>query len=482
MPKPNDDLFEDSRMSFGEHLEELRSALVKAVVCLSIGVLGGLWFAPTVVHFLQRPVENAIREYRLNKARKEIREEFGFVSASQEFQLTNYQMIPKQMRVNPVDILQLLQSYRPDMFPGAFDDLDFTGLHVPLDSVPQIAGRLTGRTSEDLSELQTSGAQVLSESLSEETRSQLQAIAQKKNAELPDQIVVQEALNQLLNQQKWYSAATLEPIYASGEVDWLTGFWNAFWAIDPSDGNKAFGQLRKSYEEQQDPRLLKQLNRALIEHFVLPDAAVNQYQTLEVWQEVEATTQSLGTAEPFMIFLKAAVLVGAIIAGPFIFYFIWNFVAAGLYPAEQQYVYFYMPFSILLFAGGVTIAFVFAFEPVLKFLFSFNQMMGIDPQPQIGQWLSFVLTMPLGFGIAFQLPLAMLLLNRIGMLSLEVYISQWKIAVMVIAFLSMILTPADPISMMLLGVPLIALYALGIALCYFMPANRRPFPEGYDPA
>lgn len=482
MPKPNDDLFEDSRMSFGEHLEELRSALVKAVISLSVGVLIGLWFAPAVVAFLQKPVENAIRDYRLNKARNEIRQEYGYVSAAQEFQLSNYHMIPKQFRLNPVQLLQLLQNYRPDMFPGEFDELEFTGLHLPLESVPEIAGRLNGARKQQLTADQSVGAGVLFQALSPEQQANINRIAQKEQAGLDDQIQLQQALNGLLEESDWHQAPELDSLYASGDTDWLTSFWNTFWQIEASDSNKAYGALRSAYEQQQDPQLLKRLNRALVEAFVLPDAAVNQFQVLEVWQEVEATTQSLGTTEPFMIFLKAALLVGAIVAGPVIFYFLWNFVAAGLYPTEQQYVYFYMPFSILLFAGGVTIAFVFAFEPVLRFLFSFNQMMGIDPQPQIGQWLSFVLTMPLGFGIAFQLPLAMLLLNRIGMLSLETYISQWKVAVMVIAFLSMILTPADPISMMLLGVPLLALYGLGIALCYFLPANRRPFPEGYDPA
>lgn len=482
MPKPNDDLFEDSKMSFGEHLEELRSALMKAVVALSIGVLVGLYFAPAVVQFLQRPVENAIRDYRLAKARKAIRDEFGYVSAAQEFQLSNNQVIPKQYRVNPVEILSLLQNYRPDMFPGEFDELDFTGLHLPIDSIRDIAGRITGADDESLNELSLNGVAVVRNALTAEERTELARISKLESPALADQILLQTALNRLLEEKQWHADPQMAAVYASGEVDWLTAMYNAFFNIEAEDSNQAFADLRASYEADEDPRLLKQLNRALIEKFIVPDAAAGQFQAVELWEPVEATTQSLGTTEAFMIFLKAAVLVGALISGPLVFYFIWNFVAAGLYPTEQKYVYIYLPFSIVLFASGVTIAFVFAFEPVLKFLFSFNQMLGIDPQPQIGQWLSFVMTMPLGFGIAFQLPLVMLLLNRIGILSLQTYISQWKIAVMVIAFLSMILTPADPISMMLLGVPLIALYGLGITLCYLMPATKRPFPEGYDPA
>lgn len=481
MPKPNDDLFEDSRMSFGEHLEELRAALVKAVISLSIGVLIGLWFAPAVVHFLQRPVENAIRDYRLNKARESIRQQYGFVTPAQEFLLSNNHVVPHQYQINPVQLLTLLQRYRPDMFPGEFDEMDFTGLHLPLEQLAHISGRLNGSDTSGQTELEQTGSRLLYERLTEQEKVNVDRIASLESPELADQIQLQNVLNRLAEDPEWHSSEQLEPFFTVGQADWMTSFWNAFWQLDAKDGNLAYAELRDKYKADQDPRLVKQLNRAMIEQLLLPDAGIQQFQSIELWSQVEASTQSLGATEPFMIFLKASVLVGAILAGPFIFYFIWNFVAAGLYPAEQKYVYIYLPFSILLFAGGVLIAFVFAFEPVLKFLFSFNQSMGIDPQPQIGQWLSFVMTVPLGFGIAFQLPLVMLLLNRIGMLSLQTYISQWKIAVMVIAFLSMILTPADPISMMLLGIPLLALYGLGIVMCYLMPANKRPFPEGYDP-
>ena len=89
--------------------------------------------------------------------------------------------------------------------------------------------------------------------------------------------------------------------------------------------------------------------------------------------------------------------------------------------------------------------------------------------------LLFVLLLPLGFGISFQLPLVMLFLERIGVFSIEDYLSRWRIAVMVIAVLSMLLTPADPGSMLLMGIPLTALYFGGIALCRFLPRRKTPF-------
>jgi sec-independent protein translocase protein TatC len=103
--------------------------------------------------------------------------------------------------------------------------------------------------------------------------------------------------------------------------------------------------------------------------------------------------------------------------------------------------------------------------------------MGIAPQMRINDWLSFVMFLPLGFGIAFQLPLVMLFMNRIGLFTVEVYMSKWRIAVMVIFVIAMLLTPADPISMLLLAVPLTFLYFLGVAMCRWMPTPTNPFGE-----
>jgi sec-independent protein translocase protein TatC len=98
--------------------------------------------------------------------------------------------------------------------------------------------------------------------------------------------------------------------------------------------------------------------------------------------------------------------------------------------------------------------------------------MGIDPDPRIDEWLSFVLLLPLGFGISFQLPLVMLFLERIGVFSVAAYVEKWRVAVLVIAVLSMLLTPADPGSMLLMAVPLIVLYFGGVLLCRFMPRRK----------
>src|SRR5262245_66412233 len=98
------------------------------------------------------------------------------------------------------------------------------------------------------------------------------------------------------------------------------------------------------------------------------------------------------------------------------------------------------------------------------------------PDMRICEWFGFALFLPLGFGVAFQLPLVMLFLQRIGVMTVSGYLSKWRISVLVIAFASAILTPSpDPYSMMLMCGPLIALYFGGILLCKYLHSRRSMF-------
>lgn len=200
-----------------------------------------------------------------------------------------------------------------------------------------------------------------------------------------------------------------------------------------------------------------------------------------VWKPIQTVVKALNAQEVFMIWMKAALVVGAIISSPYVFLQIWNFVAAGLYPNEKRYVHMYLPFSLGLFLSGAALCFYFVIPQVLEWLFSFNKTLKIDPDPRINEWIGFALFLPLGFGISFQLPLVMLLLNRIGLLSVELYLSKWRISILVIFIISMILTPADPVSMLFMAIPLTGLYFLGIGLCRWMPRGQNPFAEAYEP-
>jgi sec-independent protein translocase protein TatC len=175
--------------------------------------------------------------------------------------------------------------------------------------------------------------------------------------------------------------------------------------------------------------------------------------------------------------MKAALLLGFVLASPFVFYFVWQFVASGLYMHERRYVHIFLPFSLGLFLAGAALAFFVAIRFVLRFLLLFYEMMGVELDARLSDWISFVMILPLGFGISFQLPLVMLFLERIGIFTVNTYKSHWRISVLVIAFLSMVLTPSDPGSMLLMAGPLTLLYFGGIQLCQWMPRRTTPFGD-----
>jgi sec-independent protein translocase protein TatC len=196
-----------------------------------------------------------------------------------------------------------------------------------------------------------------------------------------------------------------------------------------------------------------------------------------LWQPLSrdprVSITTLSAQEAFAIYVKAALLVGVVLASPWIFYQLWTFVAAGLYVHERKWVWTFLPISIALFLAGAGIAFFFVFDFVLDYLLQFNAWLGLDPDPRISEWLSFVLIMPIGFGIGFQLPLVMLFLERIGVFDVAAYTSQWRTAVLIIVIVSAILTPADPYSLLFLAVPLCLLYFGGVGLCRWFGAGDQ---------
>lgn len=210
-------------------------------------------------------------------------------------------------------------------------------------------------------------------------------------------------------------------------------------------------------------------------------ARLERLQPLLLWRPIENKLLTFNVLEGFMIWLKAGLVVGAMLGSPGIFYHIWQFLAAGLYPHERRYVYWYMPLSLALFFAGISLAFFVVFPLMLAFMLTYNLEMEIDMAPRLNEYMSLALMIPLGFGIAFQLPLVMLALHRFGIVSVDMFIGQWRMAVLVIAFLAMVLTPADVYTMLGLFFPMVGLYFFGIFLCRFMPAGRGIGSQALDP-
>ena len=182
-----------------------------------------------------------------------------------------------------------------------------------------------------------------------------------------------------------------------------------------------------------------------------------------------------GPDEAFMIYMKVSLIVGVIISSPWILYQLWLFIGAGLYSHERSYVYRYLPMSVALFLGGALFCFFLVIPLVLNFLFGFNTWLGLRPEMKISTWITFALMVSVMFGVSFQLPLVMLFLERISLVSSKLYRDKRRHAILIIAFVSMVLTPSDPVSMMMMMIPLCILYELGIILCNRRVEKKSPF-------
>ncbi len=184
---------------------------------------------------------------------------------------------------------------------------------------------------------------------------------------------------------------------------------------------------------------------------------------------------SLAPLETITIYFMICMVSGLVLTSPWVFYQIWAFIAAGLYRHERHYVKKFLPFSLGLFLSGVFLCFFGVLPYTLQFLLQFNVWLGIEPTMRITDWMSFATILPLVFGVSFQTPLVMLFLERIGIVSGDDFRQKRKIAIVVIVAAAAILTPGpDMFSQIMLAIPMVLLYELGLIMIGTDKASLSP--------
>jgi sec-independent protein translocase protein TatC len=182
---------------------------------------------------------------------------------------------------------------------------------------------------------------------------------------------------------------------------------------------------------------------------------------------------TLSVQESMVVYIKVSLLCGLVLASPWVFWQLWSFVAAGMYPHEKKYVHKYLPMSVGLFLGGVFLCQFAIIPQSIAALLWFNDWMGLTPDLRLNEWLGFAILLPLVFGLSFQTPLIMLFLERIGIMTVESYWRAWRLAVIVLAIFSALITPTpDAVTMLAMLIPLCGLYFLGIYLCKWSGSGR----------
>jgi sec-independent protein translocase protein TatC len=174
--------------------------------------------------------------------------------------------------------------------------------------------------------------------------------------------------------------------------------------------------------------------------------------------------------EAFFVEIKVALFAALMIAFPVFATQIWKFVAPGLYKNEQKA---FLPFLLLtpiLFALGACLAYFVAMPVALRFLLGFSGDVGGVSQealPGVGNYLSFVTTFIFGFGVAFQLPVLLMLLERAGIVTRDQLKGGRRYAIVGSFAIAAVLTPPDVVSQLLLGIPLCVLYEFSIMAIWF---------------
>ncbi|MFL6664595.1 MAG: twin-arginine translocase subunit TatC, partial [Rhizobacter sp.] len=177
---------------------------------------------------------------------------------------------------------------------------------------------------------------------------------------------------------------------------------------------------------------------------------------------------------PFIVPLKITLMAAFLVALPVVLYQAWAFVAPGLYSHEKKLVLPLVVSSTILFFAGIAFCYFFVFGRVFTFIQSFAPT-SITPAPDIEAYLSFVLTMFIAFGATFEVPIVVVVLARLGIVSVE-KLKSFRSYFIVLAFIvAAIITPPDIVSQLALALPMCLLYELGIwAAQIFIRHTRAP--------
>jgi sec-independent protein translocase protein TatC len=168
-----------------------------------------------------------------------------------------------------------------------------------------------------------------------------------------------------------------------------------------------------------------------------------------------------GVVTPFLIPVKVALMIAFAIALPYVLYQAWAFVAPGLYAHEKRLVVPLVVASTVLFFIGVAFCYFFVFGVVFSFVYRIAPA-SVSVSPDIENYLNFVLTMFLAFGTTFEVPIAVLILVRMGVVTVEQLANVRPYFVVGSFVVAAVVTPPDVLSQLLLAVPMCLLYEIGI--------------------
>ncbi len=177
-------------------------------------------------------------------------------------------------------------------------------------------------------------------------------------------------------------------------------------------------------------------------------------------------------SEAFLALLKLSLAIGLVISSPVLLAQLWLFIMPGLLPREVFFFRRYVPLIMLLFLVGLVFAHFTVYPIALKFFLGFGSAK-LEAKLAISRFLGFFLAMHLPFGVMFELPVVLLTLVKAGLLRVEFLIKQRKVAYLGAFVIGALLTPPDPVSQVLMAVPMLVLYEISL----FLARRVKPIAE-----
>jgi sec-independent protein translocase protein TatC len=188
--------------------------------------------------------------------------------------------------------------------------------------------------------------------------------------------------------------------------------------------------------------------------------------------KLDETLIYLNPTEPFSIYLKVSIMAGVFVASPFILYQVWGFIAPGLYKNERRYVIPFMVSTVALFVGGGLFGYLVAYPAALNFLIEFGDK--FKPMITVREYVDLFLTVILGLGLVFELPILIFFLALMGVVTPGWLWRNFRYSILVMFIIAAILTPTtDVVNMCIFAAPMIVLYVVGIGVAWLVHPKQR---------
>lgn len=183
--------------------------------------------------------------------------------------------------------------------------------------------------------------------------------------------------------------------------------------------------------------------------------------------------QTIQPAEGFLVYIKVCLFFGLLITSPWVFWHLWAFVSSGLYKHEKKYIHVVVPLSAALFMVG-SIFFMAVIAPLaFGFFVKFNERLSLASNWTFQNYINMVLMLTLVFGLAFQLPIAIVFAERMGLVSIDQLSKGRKFVLLGLVIVAAMATPPDVISQIALAVPLYGLFECSILFCRFTRKRKK---------